>query len=129
MYLYNYYLLIEDIASSSSKTISRNLVTSATHTSGFIFNVLFAVEIVHIPMSPSSPSRYLKVIFMKFTFDYSESSLLVCMFFLQTTEIRHVTNDKCLDVAPSKEYSEGLVLADCDGKNTQKWKLESVTWK
>ncbi|KAG5885741.1 hypothetical protein JTB14_007848 [Gonioctena quinquepunctata] len=47
----------------------------------------------------------------------------------KTKELRHLTNHKCLDVSDSKEFTEGLVISDCNGRNTQKWKLESVPWK
>ncbi|XP_074032189.1 polypeptide N-Acetylgalactosaminyltransferase 3 [Leptinotarsa decemlineata] len=47
----------------------------------------------------------------------------------KTKELRHKTNHKCLDVSSSKEFTEGLVITDCNGKKTQRWSLESVPWK
>ncbi|CAH1983213.1 unnamed protein product [Acanthoscelides obtectus] len=47
----------------------------------------------------------------------------------ESKELRHVTNQKCLDISSSKEFSEGLVITDCNGSNSQKWILEAVQWK
>ncbi|XP_066258266.1 polypeptide N-acetylgalactosaminyltransferase 1-like isoform X1 [Euwallacea similis] len=44
----------------------------------------------------------------------------------KTQELRHLTNQKCLDV-----YSgvDELIIKDCNNAGTQKWKLEPVSWK
>lgn len=45
---------------------------------------------------------------------------------LQTKELRHASNKKCLDVHSSEN---DLVIKDCNGAETQKWSLEPVNWK
>ncbi|KAK9888058.1 hypothetical protein WA026_000334 [Henosepilachna vigintioctopunctata] len=45
-----------------------------------------------------------------------------------TKELRHVTNQKCLDVSDSSKSSEGLIIEDCNGEESQKWILEPVPW-
>lgn len=44
-------------------------------------------------------------------------------------EIRHVSNNKCLDVKRKTNTATELVLAECNGSRYQKWKLESVPWR
>ncbi|KAF7273830.1 hypothetical protein GWI33_013480 [Rhynchophorus ferrugineus] len=46
-----------------------------------------------------------------------------------TQELKHTTNQKCLDIPLSKNISDGLIIADCDGKSSQKWDFQSVDWK
>lgn len=45
---------------------------------------------------------------------------------LQTKELRHASNKKCLDVHSSEN---DLIIKDCNGAETQKWSLEPVNWK
>jgi len=45
-----------------------------------------------------------------------------------TQELIHITNKLCLDISPSKKYTDGLVIASCNGNKTQKWQLERVSW-
>lgn len=45
---------------------------------------------------------------------------------LQSKELRHASNKKCLDIHSSEN---DLVIKDCNGKETQKWSLEPVNWK
>ncbi|VEN52265.1 unnamed protein product [Callosobruchus maculatus] len=47
----------------------------------------------------------------------------------ENKELRHMSNHKCLDISKSKEFSEGLVITDCNGSKSQKWTLEEVKWK
>lgn len=49
--------------------------------------------------------------------------------FLQTLELIHKTNMQCLDVSKDKKFTEGLVITECTGANTQRWELDSVAWK
>ncbi|XP_017772044.1 PREDICTED: polypeptide N-acetylgalactosaminyltransferase 3 [Nicrophorus vespilloides] len=46
----------------------------------------------------------------------------------KTKEFIHVSNNLCLDVAPSKKYEDGLVITKCMNTDTQKWILEAVPW-
>ncbi|XP_030758579.1 polypeptide N-acetylgalactosaminyltransferase 3-like [Sitophilus oryzae] len=46
-----------------------------------------------------------------------------------TKELRHSTNQKCLDISVSKKMQDGLIITNCDGRNSQKWSMESVEWK
>ncbi|KAJ8973759.1 hypothetical protein NQ317_006649 [Molorchus minor] len=47
----------------------------------------------------------------------------------KTKELRHVSNHKCLNTSGSKKTTEGLIIADCNGKKSQQWTLEDVPWK
>ncbi|XP_056644328.1 polypeptide N-acetylgalactosaminyltransferase 13-like isoform X1 [Diorhabda sublineata] len=47
----------------------------------------------------------------------------------KTKEIRHVTNQKCLDVKTSMRSVQEVVINDCDKRKTQQWILEDVSWK
>ncbi|KAL3274029.1 hypothetical protein HHI36_015447 [Cryptolaemus montrouzieri] len=47
---------------------------------------------------------------------------------MKTKELRHITNDKCLDVPDSSKSTDGLVIEDCNDQQSQKWILESVPW-
>lgn len=47
----------------------------------------------------------------------------------ETKELKHKTNQKCLDLSDSPKFTEGLVIQDCKGTNDQKWALESVPWR
>lgn len=55
--------------------------------------------------------------------------LFLIGFFLQTNNLVHVSSNRCLDVAKSKKYENGLVVANCTGSLSQQWKLEPVPWK
>lgn len=33
-----------------------------------------------------------------------------------------------MDVSPSKNYVDGLVITECNGSESQKWDLQSVSW-
>ncbi|XP_019758989.1 polypeptide N-acetylgalactosaminyltransferase 3 isoform X2 [Dendroctonus ponderosae] len=44
-------------------------------------------------------------------------------------ELRHLTNKKCLDTYSSELLVDSLIIKDCNGKDSQKWKLEAVNWK
>lgn len=46
----------------------------------------------------------------------------------EAKELRHLTNDLCLDLPDGKEYNDGLIIRTCDGRLSQKWKLEEVKW-
>lgn len=46
----------------------------------------------------------------------------------KTMELRHVSNGKCLDVVDSSKSSDGLVIAHCDNRASQKWSLDSIPW-
>lgn len=46
-----------------------------------------------------------------------------------TQELRHLTNQKCLDISRPASSSDGLTIVNCNGRKSQKWELESVNWK
>ncbi|CAG9767267.1 unnamed protein product [Ceutorhynchus assimilis] len=47
----------------------------------------------------------------------------------KTQELRHLTNQKCLDVYNSDSLEGGLIIKKCNGANSQKWLLKRVSWK
>lgn len=47
----------------------------------------------------------------------------------KTRTLVHVASNRCLDVASSRKFEDGLVVANCSGVASQKWHLESVPWK
>ncbi|XP_045477118.1 polypeptide N-acetylgalactosaminyltransferase 13-like [Harmonia axyridis] len=50
------------------------------------------------------------------------------MYVKETKELRHVTNQKCLDVPDTSKSADALVIQDCNGENSQKWNLDAVKW-
>jgi Ricin-type beta-trefoil lectin domain. len=44
----------------------------------------------------------------------------------QNQELRHVDSKLCLDLSSKHNY---LVLNACNGYTSQRWELESVSWK
>ncbi|XP_018562794.1 polypeptide N-acetylgalactosaminyltransferase 1 [Anoplophora glabripennis] len=50
-------------------------------------------------------------------------------YYEKTKEFLHITNHKCLDISNTKNFTDGLIINDCNGNPSQKWRLEVVPWK
>lgn len=44
-------------------------------------------------------------------------------------ELKHKSNQRCLDTSKDKKFAEGLIIIECNRSKTQMWKLEAIPWK